>query len=116
VVFELELAPLTARPFPSARTLSRQPIVRRDIAVVVDESVTWQAVTTALNEVKPASVHAITLFDVYRGAGIDPRKKSLAILVLIQDTERTLTDVEIDAITDVLVKKLESSFGAVLRK
>ena len=46
---------------------------------------------------EPAHVEHIALFDVYRGPGIGPGKKSLAILVLMQDTERTLTDAEIDA-------------------
>ncbi len=46
---------------------------------------------------RPPQVEAVRLFDVYRGAGLPPGKKSLAILVLMQDTERTLTDAEIDA-------------------
>jgi phenylalanyl-tRNA synthetase beta chain len=56
------------------------------------------------------------LFDVYRGQGIGQGKKSLAILVLMQDTERTLTDVEIDATMGDLLRVLANRFGATLRQ
>jgi phenylalanyl-tRNA synthetase beta chain len=116
LVFEVDLAALDTRPFPHAKPVSRLPVVRRDIAVVVDETVTGQAIIDALEAIKPPAVDTISIFDVYRGPGTDIGKKSVAILVLIQDTERTLTDAEIDALTAVLVQKLESSFGAILRK
>ena len=75
-----------------------------------------QNVLDALEAVKPAQIEQITLFDVYRGAGIDQGKKSLAILVLIQDTARTLTDAEIDAAVAVLLRELENRFKATLRQ
>jgi phenylalanyl-tRNA synthetase beta chain len=74
-----------------------------------------QALLAALYAGKPASVDAIRLFDVYRGPGIESGKKSLAILVLIQDTERTLTDAEIDATMAELLRVLTDRFGATLR-
>ena len=81
--------------------------MRRDIAVVVDETIPAQAVLDALVAVKPPVVDHIALFDVYRGRGIEVGKKSLAILVLIQDTARTLTDAEIDAtVADLLFEQL----------
>jgi phenylalanyl-tRNA synthetase beta chain len=70
----------------------------------------------ALLETKPSVVDDIRLFDVYRGAGIGAGKKSLAILVLIQDTERTLTDAEIDAVVAALVRVAGDHFGATLRQ
>jgi phenylalanyl-tRNA synthetase beta chain len=96
--------------------VSRLPVVRRDLAVVVAESLPAQAILTALDAAKPAHVDTIRLFDVYRGPGIDSGKKSLAILVLMQDTERTLTDVEIDATVAGLLQVLASRFGATLRQ
>ena len=116
VVFELELAPLGRRPQPVARPVSKLPVVRRDLAVVVDEGISAQAVLDALVAVKPASVDHIALFDVYRGRGIEVGKKSLAILVLIQDTARTLTDAEIDATVAVLLREIENRFGGMLRR
>jgi phenylalanyl-tRNA synthetase beta chain len=114
-VFELALPPLLARPLPAARPVSRLPVVRRDIAVVVDDAVPAGAVLAALTAARPARVETISLFDVYRGAGIEAGKKSLAILVLIQDTERTLTDAEIDATMAELLRVLTDRFGATLR-
>jgi phenylalanyl-tRNA synthetase beta chain len=116
VVFELDVEPLRERPVAQAKPVSRLPVVRRDLAVVLDEGIPAQAVMDSLWAVKPPGVEDISVFDDYRGAGIEQGKKSLAILVLIQDTERTLTDAEIDALTSVFVQKLESSFGATLRK
>jgi phenylalanyl-tRNA synthetase beta chain len=116
VVFELDLSPLGRRPQRVARPLSKLPVVRRDIAVVVDETIPVQAVLDALVAVKPPSVDHIALFDVYRGRGIEVGKKSLAILVLMQDTARTLTDAEIDATVAVLLREIENRFGGTLRR
>jgi len=116
VVFEVDLDRLQNRPMPSGRPISRLPTVRRDLAVVVDEQVPAQDILDALDAVKPAQIEQITLFDVYRGMGIDRGKKSLAILVLIQDTARTLTDAEIDAAVAVLLRELENRFEATLRQ
>jgi phenylalanyl-tRNA synthetase beta chain len=116
VLFELDLIPLTRRPLPAAQPVSRLPIVRRDFAVVVDEGVPASALLHVLMIAKPARVEAIRLFDVYRGAGLPQGKKSLAILVLMQDTERTLTDADIDATLAELLRVLRDRFGATLRQ
>jgi phenylalanyl-tRNA synthetase beta chain len=116
VVFELELAVLAEQPVPVAQPVSRLPVVRRDLAVVIDEAIPAQEVIDALVAVKPPFVDRLAIFDVYRGPGIDPGKKSLAILVLIQDTARTLTDAEIDATVATLLRELQSRFKATLRR
>jgi phenylalanyl-tRNA synthetase beta chain len=90
-------------------------VVRRDIAIVVDDAVPAQAVIDALEAAKPPHVDAVRLFDAYRGAGLPSGRKSLAILMLMQDTARTLTDAEIDATVAGFVALLEERFGAVLR-
>ena len=116
VLFELELAPLLDQTLPAAQPVSKLPIVRRDLAVVVDEAIPGSEVLAALEAGKPTQVDTIGLFDVYRGPGIGLGKKSLAILVLMQDTERTLTDAEIDAIMAGLLQTLVDRFGATLRQ
>jgi phenylalanyl-tRNA synthetase beta chain len=115
IVFEVGLGALTSRDLPAGKLVSRLPVVRRDMAVVVNESIPAEAVLSALAEVKPAHVDSIRLFDVYRGPGILTGKKSLAILVLMQDTERTLTDVEIDATMASLLRVIADRFGGTLR-
>jgi phenylalanyl-tRNA synthetase beta chain len=116
VVFELDLAPLARRAKPVGRAVSKLPVVRRDLAVVIDEGIGVQSVLDALEAAKPASVERLALFDVYRGPRIGVGKKSLAILVLMQDTARTLTDAEIDAVVASLLRVIQDRFGGVLRQ
>jgi phenylalanyl-tRNA synthetase beta chain len=115
VLFELDQDRLHQRSLPKATTISRLPVVRRDIAVVVAETVSAEAVLDALREARPAHVEHIALFDVYRGPGIETGKKSLAILVLMQDTARTLTDAGIDATVANLLRVLKDRFDASVR-
>ena len=72
--------------------------------------------TPTLDAAKPAHVISLGLFDVHRGAGLTDGRKSLAILVLMQDTSRTLTDADIDATTDLLVSVARDKFGGSLRQ
>ena len=116
VIFELELGGLTARSLPIARPVSRLPVVRRDLALVVDEALPVGEILAALEAARPERVEALRLFDVYRGPRLLHGKKSLAILVLMQDTERTLTDTDIDAIVAELLRVAKDRFGATLRQ
>ena len=115
VVFEMELdAALQAR-MPAYREISRMPAVFRDLALVVGLDVTVARVIDTLRAVAPEVVKDIALFDVYHGKGIDPDKRSLAFRVLMQDTQRTLEDAEVDAAVAVLVQQAETALGARLR-
>ncbi|HVL70386.1 MAG TPA: hypothetical protein VM434_00705, partial [Beijerinckiaceae bacterium] len=60
-------------------------------------------------------VTAVDVFDVYEGPGIDPDKKSVAIAVTLQPTEKTLTDAEIEAVSEKIVAEVGKRTGAVLR-
>jgi phenylalanyl-tRNA synthetase beta chain len=116
VVFELGAAALADVAIPRAQPVSRLPMVRRDLAVVVDADVPAQAIQDALTAARVPYVDTIRPFDVYRGSALPPGKKSLAILVLIRDTERTLTDAEIEGTVGALRRVLEERFGAELRQ
>ncbi|MFO1412735.1 MAG: phenylalanine--tRNA ligase subunit beta [Burkholderiales bacterium] len=115
VVFEVALDALTARAVPAGRAVSRLPVVRRDLALVVDQGIPAQALLAALEAARPPHVIAIELFDVYQGRGLTEGRKSLAILVLMQDTSRTLTDADIDATERLLLSVAQDQFGATLR-
>ena len=115
VMFELDMAVLLRGGVPAFAEISKHQAVRRDIAVVVDEEVSVQALLDGMSERLPEVVSELALFDVYRGKGIDLGKKSLAFRVLMQDTRRTLTDEEVDAVTAQLAEVLTSRFGAKLR-
>jgi phenylalanyl-tRNA synthetase beta chain len=116
VVFEIDQDAIQRTGLPVARPVPRFPTVRRDLAVVIDEGIAAQSLLDALNAVRPAHVERMGVFDVYRGPGVGPGKKSLAILVLMQDTARTLTDAEIDATVADLLRELQNRFKATLRQ
>ena len=116
ILFEMDLAPLASVDMPVARPVSRLPRVRRDLSVVVDEDVPAQAVVDALKANHPSIVESIRLFDVYRGPAIQHGKKSFAILVLMRDTERTLTDAEIEATMASLLGVVIDRFDGALRQ
>jgi phenylalanyl-tRNA synthetase beta chain len=115
IVFELELAPLTKAHIPGFSSVSRFPPVRRDLAVVVADEVPVQAILDAIWGAKPAAVVDLAVFDLYRGKGVEQGKKSLAFRVLFQDTQKTLTDPEVDSAVAELVRILRDQFGAGLR-
>ena len=116
IVFELDFDAMLVASLPVASPVSKFPPVRRDMAIVVDEAIPAQAILDTLEAAKPAYVERIEPFDLYRGARLPPGKKSLAILVLMQDTERTLTDTDIDAAMNVMLAALRDRHGATLRE
>jgi phenylalanyl-tRNA synthetase beta chain len=116
IVFELALAPLLQAVMPAAGAVSKLPVVRRDLAVVIDDGVPAEDVVAALEAARLPRIEALRLFDVYRGPGVAVGKKSLAILVLMRDTQRTLTDPEIDAAMAQLLRILADRFAATLRQ
>ena len=91
-----------------------QPITR-DFAFVVGRDVTAGEIAKATQNAERQLIVGVDVFDVYEGAGIDPDKKSVAIAVTIQPTEKTLTDVEIEAICAKIVAEVGKKTGAVLR-
>ena len=112
--FELELDALLQSKVPRMQEIAKFLPVRRDIAVLVDESVAVQALLDAMTRASAPMVQEIALFDLYRGKGLEPGKKSLAFRVLLQDTRKTPTDTEIETSIAVLVGALHQQ-GAQLR-
>lgn len=115
MLFELEVALLLEHALPVFAGVAKFPPVRRDLALVVDENLPVQALQDALMEVRAGVVQEIALFDQYRGKGVPERQKSLAFRVVMQDTQKTLTDEEVDAAMAQLVAAAAQKFGAELR-
>jgi phenylalanyl-tRNA synthetase beta chain len=115
VLFELDAESISPLPVPRATQPSRFPHVVRDIALLVDAGVPAQALLDAAAEAKVAIVQEVRVFDLYQGPSLPPGKKSLAFRVVMQDTERTLTDTEADTARQTLVALWGSRFGAQLR-
>ncbi|KAB2927369.1 MAG: phenylalanine--tRNA ligase subunit beta [Dechloromonas sp.] len=115
VLFELDFATLKAGLVPAYVELSKFPVVVRDLAVVVDRDLALQSLFDGLKRDLPPLVADLQLFDVYAGKGVPENKKSLAFRIVMQDTQRTLLDSEVDAAMQQLVSCLEQAFGAQLR-
>jgi len=115
-VFELDAEALQSRSLPSHGGVPRFPSVRRDLAVVVDDAVVCGAMIGALKASLPTVVEAVEVFDLYAGKGVPEGKKSLAFRVLLQDTQKTLTDAEVDEVIGLAVSILHRQFGATLRQ
>jgi len=115
VVFELDFDAVKAAQVPVFTEVSKFPPVIRDLAVVVDQDVALQALLDTLKAQLPGLVKDVQLFDVYVGKGVAENKKSLAFRIVMQDTQRTLLDSEVDAALQQLVSCLDQAFGAQLR-
>ena len=115
VVFELDFDAVKVVQVPEYVEVSRFPPVIRDLAVVVDQKLALQQLLDGLKSELPAIVKDVQLFDVYIGKGIPENKKSLAFRIVMQDTQRTLQDSEVDAAMQQLVSCVERAFGAQLR-
>ena len=116
LAFELDLVPLLARPLPRAGALSRFPSVRRDLAFVVPEAVSWAALEAGVRAAAGASLREVRLFDRYVGKGVETGFKSLAMALILQDDSRTLTDRDVDAVVASVVAALEQEHGAAIRR
>jgi len=89
--------------------------IERDFAFVVDHGLPAETLLRAARGVDRKLVTEIRLFDVYDGAGLPQGKKSLAITVVLQPRERTLTDSEIEGFSKRLVAHVEKATDGVLR-
>ncbi|EGQ9292625.1 phenylalanine--tRNA ligase subunit beta [Vibrio vulnificus] len=115
IVFEIEWSAINRKVIPEAVALSKFPANRRDIAVVVDETVASGDIVNACLEVGGEFLKAAKLFDVYVGKGVEEGKKSLAIALTLQSNERTLEDADIAGAVDAIVAHVSEKFGASLR-
>jgi len=115
VVFELDLEAALHAQLPVYQEVSNFPPVVRDLAVVVDHGLGWQALLDGLWASKQPFVRDIKLFDIYVGKGVSDGKKSVAFRIVMQDTQRTLQDSEVDAVMHQLTAFLEQNFAAQLR-
>ena len=115
VLFELDFSAIKAVKVPAYAEVSKFPPVIRDLAIVVDQGVSLQALLDGLKGQISGLVQDIQLFDVYVGKGVPENKKSLAFRIVMQDTQRTLQDSEVDAAMQQITAYLVQTFGAQLR-
>ncbi|WP_281545321.1 phenylalanine--tRNA ligase subunit beta [Grimontia sp. SpTr1] len=115
IVFEIEWSAINTRVIPEAVVISKFPANRRDIAVIVADDVESEAVVRACLETDNALITGSKLFDLYKGKGVEDGKKSLAIALSLQSTERTLEESDISEAVASVIALLGEKFGAHLR-
>lgn len=115
-LFELQLAPVCDGVLPSFKELSKYPEVRRDLAIIIEQSISAADIMRVVKTHAGEQLKQLLLFDVYQGKGIDLNKKSLALGLVFQAHERTLDEQEVNQIIEAVVSTLEQEFQATLRK
>jgi len=115
VLFEVDVVALRVA-LPQGQEVSRFPQVRRDLAVVVPENVTFGALRERVLLAESSSLRNVRVFDVYRGAGIEKGRKSIALGLIFQDISRTLTDDEVDRAVAAVVADLRENLDARIRE
>jgi phenylalanyl-tRNA synthetase beta chain len=114
-LFELDMKLAFSSKPPQFKDISRFPSVRRDLAVVVDESVPLAVLRENVSVSASGLLRELRVFDVYRGPNIEIGRKSVALGLILQDSSRTLTDVDADAAVAGVVARLRDVLSATIR-
>lgn len=115
-VFELDFAAISRRAVPKARAISKYPMIRRDLAIVVKQSIAAGEILAAIENVGVNHLVDLNLFDVYQGPGVAEGHRSLALSLTLQHSDRTLEEQEINTAIAAVVEMLATEFGATLRE
>jgi phenylalanyl-tRNA synthetase beta chain len=113
--FNLDLLLSKRNASKSFKALPQFPSSRRDVAMLVPEATTHEAILQAVKQTKPVNLESIELFDVFRGKGIPDGQKSLAYAFTYRAPEKTLTDLEVNDAHAKIVEALKQSLGATVR-
>ena len=115
---ELNLDLLLARrnPAKSFKSLPQFPTIRRDVAMLVPEATTHEAVLQIVKQTKPANLESVELFDVFRGQHVPAGQKSLAYAFTYRSPEKTLTDAEVNAAHTKIVEAFKAQLSATFRE
>ena len=116
-VAELDFTGLQAALAPERvfHSLPRFPTVSRDLALVCDEAMTVGMLEACIKKAGGKLLRSIQLFDIYRGPGIAPGKKSIAFSLELRADDRTLTDEDTTGVTNAVLEKLKNDLGVTLR-
>ena len=95
--------------------LSKYPAVSRDLALLIDQQVEFAQIEEVARQTEKKFLKEVELFDVYEGKNLPEGKKSYAVNFILQDTEKTMGDKQIDAIMQKLIGNLKQKLGAELR-
>ena len=116
VLFELEVGTALTVEKSEYREISRFPQVRRDLALVIDESVSLSALAERVTLVASSLMRDLRFFDIYRGPGVEAGRKSVALGLIFQDISRTLTDEDVERLIAAIVADLRVTLNARIRE
>jgi len=121
VVFEIDLAAILERPIARPTGLSKFPAVTRDLAFVMPSSIASGAIIAAIQKAagqlpQGGLLQCVQVFDEYRGTGLSEGEKSLAFRFVLQDTEKTLEDSEVEGLMASFSDTVQSGFNARVRR
>ncbi len=114
-VFELNLNNIPPVLPIKAEMISKFPEIRRDLALLVDQTIPSQVIQDTIRGVAGDWLKTLFVFDVYQGKGVASEKKSVAVALLLQHPTRTLVDDEVTALIETVVTALKSQLGVELR-
>ena len=116
-VAELDFTGLQSALAPERvfHSLPKFPTVSRDLALVCDEAMTVGMLEACIKKAGGKLLRSIQLFDIYRGSGIAPGKKSVAFSLELRADDRTLTDEDTTGVTNAVLEKLKNDLGVTLR-
>jgi len=117
-ICEMSIAPLIANCFssPVLSDIPAYPSISRDVAMIVDDSVTHEQVVSAIRAAGPPELTEVLLFDTFRSESMGPGKRSLAYTLEYRSGVRTLTDEEANAFHDKVKEALRSGLKAEIRE
>lgn len=95
--------------------ISKHPAVSRDLALLVDQNIEFAQIEQIARQTEKKLLRCVELFDVYEGKNLPAGKKSYAVNFILQDTEKTMNDKQIDTIMQKLIAQLTAKLGAQLR-
>ncbi len=115
MAFELDLSILSKREIPCTKEISRFPSIRRDLALLVPEKISFAEVRRNVIDLSGDLLVNLVLFDLYSGQGVEKGYKSFAIGLILQNVSCTLTDEVVDSLIQNVVQGLEQRLDAQLR-
>ena len=114
-LFELDVTQAFSRKQLKYKKISKFPSLRRDMAIVVDESVPLAVLQENVTVSASGLLSELRVFDVYRGPNIETGRKSIALGLILQDSSRTLTDIDADAVVTAVAARLRDVLSATIR-
>ena len=114
--FNLDLLLARRNPSRSFKPLLQVPSSRRDLAMLVSEATTHEAVLQTVKQAKPANLESVELFDVFRGKNVPAGQKSLAYAFTYRAADKTLTDAEVNAVHEKIVAAFKAQLRATVRE